>query len=538
MKKHIQFLFMLLPLFASAQVQPSNQVQGLSKNESVQKYDEILSYINLLYVDDVENKKLFEAAIEGLLEKLDPHSSYIPKEESQSANDKINGNFVGIGVRFQMLKDTFNIVQVIPGGPSEKVGLMDGDKIISVDGENVAGTGIKNSDIRKKLMGELNTKVKVEIMRPSAKKILKFTITRGKIPMNSVDAAFMIDHSIGYIKLNSFSKTTTQEVDSSIRLLSKQGMKSLILDLQDNGGGLMYAAKDIADMFLSDNKLIVYSEGRKQPKQELVADKKGIWEKGSLILLTNENSASASEIVSGAIQDWDRGLIIGRRSFGKGLVQRPIRLADGGELRLTIARYFTPTGRWIQRPYADGVKAYKSDYLTRYLHGEMIHKDSIKFPDSLKYQTNITKRTVYGGGGIMPDIFVPLDTSGYSDYFKSLIRGGHFNTFPLTYVQKNKKSLLKQYPSITEFKEKFICDETFMKEFFAFVEKEQPDLKYDEEGYKESEYLMKIRLKSIIAQDLWTFSEFYQIYSETNEILQEAIRVLQSGEYNNYSLDK
>lgn len=514
-----------------------NFAQVPAKNEAVQHFDEILTYINRLYVDDVDNKKLFESAINGMLETLDPHSTYIPKEDAQSANERINGSFVGVGIRFQIMKDTLMVVETIPGGPSEKIGIQAGDKFIRIGDELVAGTGLKNSQVRTKLMGELGSKVKVEVIRNNARKPLKFTITRDKIPVTSVDCAYMITPETGYIKLNSFSKTTTEEIDANIQTLKSKGMKNLILDLQDNGGGLLYTAKDLADNFLSSNKLIVYSEGRSQPRLNLNAGQKGLWETGKLIILTNENSASASEIVSGAIQDWDRGLIVGRRTFGKGLVQKPIALSDGGELRLTIAKYYTPTGRWIQKPYTD-LKAYKNDYLDRYLHGEFTNQDSIKFPDSLKYSTLITKRTVYGGGGIMPDVFVPLDTSDVTEYYKGLVRGGHFNNFSLTYAQKNRAKIKTTYKQFADFKAGFNCDKKFMDEFFDYVKKEQPDLAFNEADYKISEKSIQLRLKALLARDIWSNEEFYEIYNDANEILQAALKVIESSKYDSFNLDK
>ncbi|TNF00585.1 MAG: peptidase S41, partial [Bacteroidetes bacterium] len=308
------------------------------------------------------------------------------------------------------------------------------------------------------------------------------------------------------------------------------GMKNLIFDLQGNGGGLLYGAKYIADEFLSDDKLIVYSEGRAQPRQDLNAGKRGLWEEGRLILLTDEYSASASEILSGAVQDWDRGLIVGRRTFGKGLVQRPIDLTDGSQIRLTIARYYTPSGRFIQKDYED-IESYKNDLIDRYKNGEFIHADSIQIIDSLKYETLIKKRTVYGGGGIMPDYFVPLDTSEVTDLFSAVIRGGHVNNYTLSYVDKNRDVLNQKYPDFKTYKENFELDEDFMNAFFTYVQQEDPEFVMDEEQYKTSESLLKLRMKAKIAQDLWGYDEFFQIYNESNEILQKALKIIESNEY-------
>lgn len=505
------------------------------KAQNVQKFDEILTYINSLYVDTVNDSQLTDAAIVAMLEKLDPHSVYISKDEVDDANEKINGSFVGIGIRFQILKDTLIVVQTIPGGPSEKLGLRAGDKIVVIDGNSVAGIGLKNSQVREKLMGELGTKVKIEVQRKNSSKNLAYVITRDKIPVFSVDACYMINKETGYIKLNSFSRTTTDEIRKSITELTEKGMKNLILDLQNNGGGLLYSAKTVSDEFLSDDKLIVYSIGRSQPKQELKAGNKGNWEKGRLIILTNEYTASASEIVSGAVQDWDRGLIVGRRSFGKGLVQRPIDLSDGSQIRLTIARYYTPSGRFIQKPY-DDLDAYRNDYMDRYLRGELSSKDSVKLNDSLKFETKISKRTVYGGGGIMPDVFVPMDTSNVTEYYRKLIRGGHLNTFGLTYVEKNREKLAQKYPNFDVYKTDFICDDKLMDEFFEYVKKEDAELLFNKEEYKVSETSIKMRLKAILAQDLWGINEYFQIANAENEILQKAIETIESQKYDTFRL--
>lgn len=499
------------------------------------RLDEIMTFIDKLYVDPVNDKELLDAAIVAMLEKLDPHSTYISKADVDDANQRIDGSFVGIGIRFQILKDTLMVVETIAGGPSEKLGIRAGDKITAIDGTTVAGIGIKNADVRSKLMGELGTKVRVSIKRKNSKEPVNFVITRDNIPFNSVETSYMVEPGIGYIKLTAFSRTTPDEMTKAIKKLKAEGMKSLILDLQSNGGGLLYVAQYLADEFLSGNKMIVYSEGRSQPRQELKAERAGLWETGNLVVLTDENSASASEILSGAIQDWDRGAIVGRRSYGKGLVQRPIDLNDGSQLRLTIARYFTPSGRFIQKSYEDK-EAYKNDYMTRFMHGEMTNIDSIKLPDSLKFSTMVTGRTVYGGGGIMPDVFVPLDTMELSDFYRDVAGTGAFNSFPLSYVDKNRDELNKKYESFDDFNKTFTVDKKLMDEFFEEVWKENKELKMDEEQYKTSGDLMRLRLKAHIAQDLFGSDAFYQIYNNKNEILQRAIEVLKTNEYNNIKL--
>ncbi|MFM6935141.1 MAG: S41 family peptidase [Flavobacteriales bacterium] len=527
MKNLFYVLFCCFPLMGYSQFDPSER-------STSQKFDEVLGNILRFYVDPVNGKELTEEAIVAMLEKLDPHSTYIPAEELNEAQSTINGSFVGIGIRFQIMKDTLHVVATIPGGPCEKLGVLPGDQIISVDAVPIAGVGLKNQDVRTKLMGELGSKVKITVRRKG--KILDYTVTRDKIPVYSVDAHYMIDKETGYIKLNSFSRTTTEEVQKAMMELKAKGMKNLIFDLQGNGGGLLDAAHKLADEFLSGDKLVVYSEGRAQPRSNLRAGKKGLFETGKLILLTDEYSASASEILSGSIQDWDRGLIVGRRTYGKGLVQRPMPLSDGSEIRLTIARYYTPTGRFIQKPY-DDTETYRKDITQRFLNGEFIHADSIKMPDSLKFETLKTHRTVYGGGGIMPDYFVPLDTTENSKYFGELVQGGLINSFSFNYVNEKRNELKSLYPTFEEFKTKFNCDQAFMDAFFAFVQKEDSSLTFNEKDYKTSEHLIKLRLKSNIASDLWGTDEMFQIYNDSNEILQRAIQIIQSKEYDKVKLD-
>ena len=529
MNKYILVLSILISTNLSAQFNPAD-------NNVSQKYYEVMDNISRFYVDSANGKSLTETAIISLLEKLDPHSTYIPAEELQEVQSSLNGNFVGIGIRFQIIKDTLNVIATIPGGPSEKLGILAGDKIVSVAELNVAGIGLKNNEVRAKLMGDLGTKVKVGILRKNERNQIDFIITRAKIPVYSVDASYMIDEETGYIKLNSFSRTSVEEVQNALISLKEKGMKNLIFDLQGNGGGLLDVAHSLADEFLSGDKLIVYSEGRSQPRTDLKASKKGLFEEGKLIMLTDEYAASASEILSGAIQDWDRGLIVGRRTFGKGLVQRPMSLSDGSEIRLTIARYYTPTGRFIQKPY-DDPERYKKDLTQRFLNGEFVHADSIKMPDSLLFKTLITKRTVYGGGGIMPDFFVPLDTTQSSVYYQKLIRGGHINNYSYRFVSSKKIELKKYYPTFTLFNKNFECTKDFMDDFFAYVQKEDSTLIFDEKDYNISKRSIELRIKSIVAQDLWGVNELFQVYNDSNEIVQRALKIISSKEYNSVKLD-
>ncbi len=522
--KHSITIFFLVAFYFCSNAQNDN-----SKIHTAYKFEQIINKIEQLYVDSVNTKKLTEIAIIALLEELDPHTTYIPKEDASDARSQIDGSFVGIGIRFNIVKDTILVVGTISGGPSEKLGILPGDKIIIVDEEVVAGIGIKNNGVRGRLLGEKNSKVIVSIKRNGINDLIKFNIKRDKIPIFSVDAAYMIDNKTGYIKLNSFSRTTTKEIRSAISKLKKKGMKKLVFDLQDNGGGLLSAAQEVADEFLSEDKLIVYSEGRSQPRSNLRAGKKGQWEKGELIILVNEYTASASEIVSGAVQDWDRGIIVGRRTFGKGLVQRPIRLLDGSEMRLTIARYYTPTGRFIQKPY-DDVKSYKNDITQRFLNGELMHADSIKLPDSLKFSTKIKNRDVYSGGGIMPDYFVAIDTSDITDYFKDINRGGHLNGFTLNYVNNNREDLKKKYSKFKSFKKSSIIDDDLIENFKAYVANEDSTIKFNAEQFQISEKLIKLRIKANIALNLWGYAEFYEIFNDRNEELQKALTLFNSKE--------
>jgi carboxyl-terminal processing protease len=533
--KNILILFICFTINALVFAQQVGDIKQVNPISGGNRIDELLMNINRLYVDDVKENELIDAAIIGMLEKLDPHSTYISKDDVDDANQRIEGNFVGIGIRFQLLKDTLMVVETIPGGPSEKIGLRAGDRIIAVDGKSIAGVGLKNSQVREKLMGDLGSKVAIDVKRNGQSKPFNFTITRDKIPVNSVDCAYMVAPGIGYIKLNTFARTSHEELLKGFYQLKSAGMESLILDLQGNGGGLLQAAQIIADEFLSENKLIVYSEGRVQPRQELSARYPGNWESGKLVVLVDENSASASEILAGAIQDWDRGILVGRRTFGKGLVQRPIDLSDGSQVRLTIARFFTPTGRFIQKPYTD-LDAYENDKINRLKHGELMHLDSIKFPDSLKYKTRITGRTVYGGGGIMPDFFVPLDTTYITNFYRDVAGTGAFNSFSLTYVNENRDRLKTDYSSIENFKQRFVIDKKLMDDFLNYAYKENKKILMNESEYKKSKYIMELRLKATIAQDLFGLDGFYYIFNDSNDMLQKAISILNSKEYKKVKL--
>ena len=411
--------------------------------EVINYYKDAIKAFDLIYPDSITNGEITEFGIRYMLEQLDPHSTYISLEEIHDMNAPLKGSFSGVGIRFQILKDTIMVVQAIPGGPSEKVGLMAGDQIIRINDEQVAGIGMKNKGVRDRLLGDKGTKVNVSIKRRNQRKFLDFEITRDKIPIYSVDASYMVNPNTGYIKLNNFSSTTISEIRKATFELKDQGMENLVLDLQNNGGGYLRTAVDLSDEFLSGIKKIVSTNGRKFPERNYTTGRKGLLEEGKLIVLVNESSASASEIVSGAIQDWDRGLIVGRRTFGKGLVQKPIELPDGSQVRITTSKYYTPSGRCIQKPYEEGSMAYRKEKYSRYNSGESFNADSMKFNSKESYQTLLKERIVYGGGGIIPDHFVPLDTTGTSTYVNNLIRKGIFNQFALSWVNKNRESLEK-----------------------------------------------------------------------------------------------
>lgn len=489
--------------------------------KTIDKFKKALQVINSYYVDTVNSENLAEIAIMKMLEELDPHSTYMNAEEVKRSNEPLQGNFEGIGVQFQIIRDTINVVSAIAGGPSEQVGIQAGDKIVKIDTAVAVGKNVNNDFVVKHLRGPKGSKVNVSVVRNSKPDVLTFTITRDKIPINSIDAYYMVEPGVGIIKLNRFAQTTMTEYKDAIESLKRQGLQTLILDLRDNSGGFLKTAVDLSDEFLSDGKLIVYTEGRNHTRESYTSTVRGSFEQGQLIVLIDEGSASASEIVTGAVQDWDRATVIGRRSFGKGLVQRPYDLPDGSVIRLTIARYYTPAGRCIQKPYEDSREAYYEDLSKRYKSGEMIHPDSIHFPDSLKYYTKIKKRVVYGGGGIMPDYFVPVDTSRFSDYYVALIRKNVFNSFTLDYLQSARKTLKKQYPDVNAFKSKFTVDALLKKTFFDYAEKQ--GVKYDDKGYKQSEVIINTVLKATIGRNLFDMTAYFEMIGDIDPELQQAL---------------
>ena len=516
-------LLMLSPLGLKAQ-------EDMTPQEAAQKFGTLMRYIGQLYVDSVSVEELTERAIVTMLEDLDPHSVYFSPEELKEADEPLNGNFEGIGVQFNIFKDTILVVSPISGGPSERLGIRAGDRIVEVDGENAAGIGITNRDVMKLLKGPKGTVVQVGIKREGVKELLTFDITRDKIPIYSIDAVHMVDKNIGYIKVSRFAKTTMDEFREAIVELQDQGMKDLILDLQGNGGGMLRTAIDMSDEFLSGDKLIVYTEGRAFEREDTFAQYKGLFEKGRLVVLIDEASASASEIVSGAVQDWDRGLVMGRRSFGKGLVQRPMRLPDGSAVRLTVQKYYTPSGRCIQKPYDDGVEAYRKEKFERYERGEFMSIDSLELPDSLMFQTRLLQREVYGGGGILPDIFVPLDTSLSSETLSRILRKGLCSRYALTQVDADRSAWEARHASEDEFVADMAFTEEEMAAFKAYVAEEGVDI--DEEEWMRSLPAIELRLKAFYGRNIYNSRTFYRVIGGLNEALEEAIRVLNDGTFN------
>jgi len=527
LKQIKQYLLLIIFCVAITGVY-SQEYSKYDKTEN--KFGRALQFIKLFYVDTVNDEKLVESAIRGMLKDLDPHSVYMSKEEQIKANEPLQGSFNGIGVQFQILNDTIMVISPTTGGPSEKIGIIAGDRIVTIDGEDATGSKIDNNYVITKLRGDLGSSVKVGILRKYVDNILEFTIIRDKIPINSIDASFILTDKIGYIKLNRFSRTTMQEFNETYNKLKNDGMTSLILDLRGNSGGFLDVSISLSEEFLPKGKLIVYTEGNASPREDYISKKNGKFEKGKLIILIDEGSASASEIVAGALQDWDRAVIIGRRSFGKGLVQRPFDLPDGSIIRLTTAKYYTPSGRNIQKSYEGGTDDYNKDLVNRYNNGELTTADSIHFPDSLKFFTS-NNRVVYGGGGIMPDIFIPLDTTKASDYYTKLIRKGIFNQFTYDYVDKHRADLKIKYTDFEMFKNKFIVTDELLNDFYAFAE--QKEIPKDEEGINTSKEYIILQIKALIARNVWDFNAYIQMYSTIDDAIIKAIEVINDG-----SIDK
>lgn len=506
----------LIPGSAFSQFRPSPD--GIKLERTIQ-------LVKGLYVDDVDTEKLTEAAIRGMLAELDPHSSYLNEEEVRAMNEPLQGNFDGIGISFNMLTDTLYVMEVISGGPSQKVGILPGDKIIFVNDTLIAGVKMNNQDVIKRLRGPKGTVANVRVLRRGVPQLMDFRIVRDKIPITSIDAAYMVTPDVGYIRLSRFGVTSADEFKQAEKKLRTKGMKHLMLDLTDNGGGILQTANEIADEFLAEKQVIVYTEGKNQPRYTMNANGDDELKGSNVVVLVNEASASASEILAGALQDWDRAVIVGRRTFGKGLVQRQLPLPDGTMIRLTVARYFTPTGRSIQKPYEEGNSdAYNQDFMNRYQHGELFAADSIHFPDSLKYTTLVNKRTVYGGGGIMPDYFVPLDTTSGTFFHANLNAKGVINRIAIAEVDNHRKKLLQTYPDVVSFRKNYqITDEMVAKlKNIATDEK----ITWDDDQFATSRQLIFTQLKALIARDLYDSSAFFLIINDENELFREGLRII------------
>ena len=482
--------------------------------------------ISHFYVDSVDDQKMVEDGIRGMLEKLDPHSTYSTPKEVKQMNEPLQGNFEGIGVQFNMVEDTLLVIQTISGGPSEKRGILAGDRIVSVNDTAIAGVKMPRDEIMRRLRGPKGTHVLVGVVRRDISDTLRFDIVRDKIPVKSIDATYMLRKGVGYIRIGSFGATTPDEFVESLKKLKKQGMKSLVLDLQENGGGYLQAAVEVASELLQEDALIVYTEGRNVPRNEYKAKGRGLFEKGKLIVLVDSYTASAAEIVSGAIQDHDRGIVVGRRTFGKGLVQRPIDLPDGSMIRLTIAHYYTPSGRCIQKPYEKGKqKDYAEDMLHRLKSGELMSADSVHFADSLKFYTLKDHRVVYGGGGIMPDEFVPLDTTKYSRFYRQLSAKSLIINASLHYIDNHRKELMQQYPVFADFNKTFEIPQSMIDDILAEAEKQKLTPKDDAE-LEQTLPVLRLQLKALVARDLWGLDEYFSIINETNDVVLRALGLL------------
>lgn len=513
---------LLFPTLSDAQFRINN-----GEDSPLRKLQFAEVAISNLYVDSVDEGKLVEDAIRGMLDKLDPHSSYLTPKQVKEANEPLNGNFEGIGVQFNMMDDTLMVIQPVTKGPSEKVGIIAGDRIVSVNDTAIAGVNMSKEEIMKRLRGPKGTKVRLGVVRTGIKDKLLFTVVRDKIPVHSIDATYMIRPGIGYIRIGNFGAQTYDEFIESLNQLKEQGMKDLILDLQENGGGYLKAAVDIADEFLQKGDLIVYTEGRMTSRSEYRAHGHGKFSEGKVVVLVDSYTASAAEIVTGAIQDQDRGIVVGRRTFGKGLVQRPLDLPDGSMIRLTVSHYYTPSGRCIQKPYTKGAgKDYAMDVMNRLKSGELTNADSIHLADSLKFQTLRKHRTVYGGGGVMPDYYVPLDTTVYTRFHRELAAKGIVIQQNLRFVDNHRKELKKQWTSFDDFKQNYEVPQSLIDDLLAEGKNQKIEPKDEAELEKTIPYL-RLQMKSLIARDIWDMSEYFSVFNESSAIVKKALEVIQ-----------
>lgn len=506
-----------LLLGARLNFDPSDEL--FSGNPKKQKLNRLIDYIDYEYVDDVNTDSIVDVTVNKILENLDPHSVYIPKEEYANVTENMKGDFVGIGVSFYNVQDTIVVIKAIEGGPSEKIGIRGGDRILYANGNKLFDRGISSDSITSQLKGKENTKVTLKVLRKGIKDLLTFNVKRGKVPLKSVDAAYMLTGDLGYIKINRFSETTYKEFSEAIKQLKKEGARQIALDLRDNPGGYLSEAINIADEFIKDDNLILFTKNKSGAIEETYAQRKGEFENGKVFVLINENSASASEVVAGALQDNDVGTIVGRRSYGKGLVQREMELGDGSAVRLTIARYYTPTGRSIQKPYNNGNESYFNDYMRRYKNGELNNESSIEINDSLRYETPGGK-VVYGGGGIIPDIFVPKDTDSGKEKLTFLLRGGYMNRFVFDILEKDRNF----YNSIAknEFREKIEITEEMMSDFERYLGQMSGRINLNIERNKN---LLKKYLKAEMAQQLFGTTAFERYLNEDDRIIEKVIQL-------------
>ncbi len=492
-----------------------------------------LLWTDYFYVDSIDANKLAADAVRGMLKELDPHSTYLTAEEVQSMNEGLGGNFEGIGVRYQMENDTLLVINTVIGGPSEKVGILAGDRIVAVNDTAIAGVKMTNKEIQSRLRGPKGTEVKVGVKRDQ--ELIDFRVTRDKIPVYSIDASYMATPEVGYIKVSRFALTTDEELMDAMKKLEKQGMQHLIIDLQGNGGGYLESATKLASHFLEPGNMIVYTEGRREPRKEHHANVKDGF-KGRLVVLIDEESASSSEIFTGAMQDWDRAVVMGRRSFGKGLVQRPVELPSGAMIRLTIAHYFTPSGRCIQKPFKKGeADDYRQDLNERYKRGEFLSADSIQLNDSLVY-TTFGGRTVYGGGGIMPDIFVPLDTTRLTPTHRNLIAKGVVNKFILDYFSANQKKLAKKYKTFEDFDAGFEVDDSMLEALYA--QGRADSVKLDSADLLNDQSFLKLQLKAALANDLFEQGAYNRIMNRNQKTFKAAVELISDPNRYNFYLGK
>ena len=507
---------LLLSIGAKAQQMPEHIIKLMYAGNIIENF----------YVDDADSDKITEEGIKAMLKTLDPHSTYTDPKETKSLLEQMEGSFGGIGIQFNIVSDTLYVIQTTNNGPSERAGILPGDRIIAVNDTTIAGVKMDRADIMSRLRGEKGTKVEIDVMRRGIDRKLHFSLVRDDISTETVDVAYMIDKKNGYIRINTFGAKTHDEFVTKLDSLKKCGMKNLILDLSGNGGGYLTAAVGIAGELIDEAKLVVYTEGKKNPRFDYLSMGEGKFRKGNLVVIVDETSASASEILAGAVQDWDRGIIVGRRTFGKGLVQRPFQLPDGSMIRLTIARYYTPTGRCIQKPYGGDSVKYEDDLLNRYNKGEMTSADSIHFPDSLKTYTLRLQRPVYGGGGIMPDYFVPVDTARYTKYHRALAAKGSIIQTSLRYIDENREKLLTEYPTVEDFEARFEVDDAFVEMLKQQGVMDSVKLEGGDEEFQRSLPEIKLQLKQLVARDLWDMSDFMKLYNKNNDIFQKAYELI------------